>query len=325
MRVLILVQDKQRVNLDNLYSSIAEKCDFCEIKRLSSNEQASLKNYFLRNIEVSKYDRIVFFLRFKKEIKQRKFIQSIPNLVILEHDAFQNYTGGKYHGKFSEHYRLLPWVRIICSGYNVIQKLKNEGFDVHFVSKGYDSGILYNTHSERDIYLGFVGSTKNKLYIKRKAIIDKMIKNHSLFATRTNSADEYRNTLNRIKIFFSADIGFGEYMIKNFEAMACGCLLLAYDQGESENKALGFINMKNVVLYKNYKDACEKLEFLKNNPDKIINIAAAGQKLVEFTRTNKHIGKQIANALIPPLRKPVIKKSFLGLKKQISWEEPGID
>lgn len=42
-------------------------------------------------MDVSRYDRILFFLRFKKEMRQVRFIRSVPNLVILEHDAYQNY------------------------------------------------------------------------------------------------------------------------------------------------------------------------------------------------------------------------------------------
>ncbi len=38
-----------------------------------------------------RYDRIVFFLRFKQEIRLAGFIRSIPNLAILDHDAYQNY------------------------------------------------------------------------------------------------------------------------------------------------------------------------------------------------------------------------------------------
>jgi hypothetical protein len=106
---------------------------------------------------VFRYDRIVFFLRFKQEIRQAGFIRSIPNLVILEHDAYQNYIPG---------------------------------------------------------------------------------------------GEEYCATLNRIRFFVSADVGMGEYMIKNFEAMACGCVLLAFDQGAAENQALGFKGMVNVVFYK---------------------------------------------------------------------------
>ena len=65
--------------------------------------------------------------------------------------------------------------------------------------------------------------------------------------------------LNRIRFFVSADIGMGEYMIKNFEAMACGCVLLAYDQGELENEALGFIDMHNIVLYRRLDELRDKL------------------------------------------------------------------
>jgi len=322
MRVLLLVQDKQRVNLDSFYRAISEHSESCEIRRLSANQQADLKNYFFDTIDTEQYDRIIFFLRFKKEIKQRKFIQTVPNLVILEHDASQNYTGGKYHGEFSKHYRALPWSRIICSGYTITQQLQAEGFDAHFVGKGYDSDYLYNTHQTRDIDLAFVGSTHNKLYKERKAILEKMASEKSLKIMRTNTPEEYLQTLNRIKIFFSADIGLGEYMIKNFEAMACGCLLLAFDHGELENNTLGLIDMENIVLYKNYDEACKKLDWLISHPDEVKHITIAGQQLVEQTRTVKLMGQQVAETLKAPLRQPMHKKKLFGLFNQVDWKEP---
>ncbi|PWQ88553.1 glycosyltransferase, partial [Enterococcus faecium] len=82
------------------------------------------------------------FLRFKQEIRQVAFIRTVPNLVILEHDAYQSYIPCKYTGKFSAHYRQLPWARVISSGYMVSERLRQEGFDAVFVPKGYDEQLL---------------------------------------------------------------------------------------------------------------------------------------------------------------------------------------
>ena len=76
----------------------------------------------------------------------------------------------------------------------------------------------------------------------------------------------------------SADTGMGEYMLKNFEAMAAGCVLLSQDQGAEENEAVGFRHMENVVLYQNAEEALEHLESLRSSPDLCARLAAAGRR-----------------------------------------------
>jgi len=318
MKTLFLVQKDQRVILDRFYDSICRHLGDCELRHLSSSEQDDLRGYF-RTIDAGSYDRIIFFLRFKKEIKQARFIRSLPNLVILEHDAYQNYIEGKYRGKFSEHYRQLPWARIINSGYEVSEKLKAEGFDSVFVPKGYDQAQLKNLNQDRDIELGFLGSIEHKTYRKRKELLQALSETESLVVARTNSGDEYLAMLNRIKMFVGADIGFGEYMIKNFEAMACGCLLLTWNQGDSENRVLGFKDMENVVLFNSLKELREKLNKLRGNPARIESIAANGQKLVESHYSWEALGAKVAEATKLPLREKVIK-SFFGIKRYSSVE-----
>src|SRR5690606_5657030 len=168
MKVLFLVQKEQRAILDRLYDGVAANCD-CDLRWLSSEDQRNLRRYFRREVDVSRYDRIVFFLRFKQEMRQAGFIRTVPNLVILEHDAYQNYIPCKYTGKFSAHYRKLPWARVISSGYRVSERLREEGFDAVFVPKGYDEQLLSDQGRERDIELAFVGSTKSVAYSGRKA------------------------------------------------------------------------------------------------------------------------------------------------------------
>jgi len=301
MKVLLLVQKEQRVILDRLYDGIAAHCD-CELRWLDRFEQADLRGYFRRSVEVDRYARIVFFLRFKQEIRQVAFIRSVPNLVILEHDAYQNYIPCKYTGKFSAHYRRLPWARVISSGSVVAERLRGEGVDALFVPKGYDQTLLRDLGRERDIELAFVGSTQSGAYSARKALLDELAALENLVVTRTNSGDDYLNTLNRIRFFVSADVGMGEYMIKNFEAMACGCVLLAYDQGEAENRALGFVDMENLVLYRDVGELRDKLARLRAEPELAARIAAAGKALAEREYSFARIGQRIVEALEPPLR-----------------------
>lgn len=301
MKILFLVQKEQRVILDRLYDSVSKNA-VTDIHWLTSTEQDNLKSYFKKHIKLNDYDRVIIFLRFKKELRQVAFIQTIPNLVILEHDAYQNYIECKYSGRFSTYYKKLPWARVLSSGAEVTRRLKEEGVDAVFVPKGYDQELLSNQGIERDIELGFVGSIKSATYSHRKDFLEQLDREEELLVTRTNSGQEYVDTLNRIRFFVSADIGMGEYMIKNFEAMACGCVLFAYDQGQEENEALGFIDMHNVVLYKTLEDFRNKLYVLREDVVLAKSIAKKGQALVEESYTFEKIGEQIVHALKAPLR-----------------------
>lgn len=318
MKVLLLVQKEQRAILDRLYEGIAAYCE-CEVRWLSSDEQRNLRGYFRREVDVERYDRIVFFLRFKQEVRQVGFIRTIPNLVILEHDAYQNYIPCKYTGKFSAHYRKLPWAGVICSGFMVSERLREEGFDAVFVPKGYDQSLLQLQTRERDIELAFVGSTNSVAYSGRKALLDELGQVENLLVTRTKSGEEYCDTLNRIRFFVSADVGMGEYMIKNFEAMACGCVLLAFDQGAEENRALGFVDMHNIVLYRDIPQLREKLSQLRENNLLAGEISRNGQTLVEERFTFHALGKAIVDAMQAPLRSMPAISWVDRLRSRLGW------
>ena len=84
--------------------------------------------------------------------------------------------------------------------------------------------------------------------------------------------------------------------------MACGCVLFAYDQGQEENEALGFIDMHNIVLYTTLEDFRSKLSLLREDNDLAERIATNGQALVESKYSFAEIGKQIVDSLKAPLR-----------------------
>jgi glycosyltransferase involved in cell wall biosynthesis len=316
MKVLLLVQKEQRAILDRLYDGIAAHCE-CDLRWLSSAEQRDLRGYFRREVDVSQYQRIVFFLRFKQEIRQAGFIRTLPHLVILEHDAYQNYIACKYTGQFSAHYRKMPWVRVLSSGYQISQRLRAEGFDAAFVPKGYDQSLLSDQGLARDIELGFVGSLNSVAYSGRKALLDELGRVETLLVTRTKSGAEYCQTLNRIRFFASADVGMGEYMIKNFEAMACGCVLLAYDQGEAENRALGLQDMHNVVFYTRIDQLQEKLAVLRADPALAERIARNGRDLAVARFSFAAIGQQIVEEMRAPLRERAPLNLWQRLRRRV--------
>ena len=272
-------------------------CDL-DLRRLDSTEQRNLASYFKQHVDLNQYDRILLFLRFKTQIRQVPFLRTLPDLVIIEHDACQNYIpGSKYYGKFSRHYAALPWAKILVSGANLAARLIAEGCDAHFVSKGYDHRLLRNLHNQRSIQLGFVGNLTRDVYHERRNLLGEAERTLGLTATKTNSGTDYLHALNNIRFFLSADIGFDEYMVKNFEAMACGCLLIAYDQGTTENQALGLRDMENVVLYQDIATLKHKLDQLKSDHEMADSIAAKGQKLAEKRFKFETIGKQIVDEI----------------------------
>ena len=197
----------------------------------------------------------------------------------------------------------MPWVRVLSSGCVVTERLQQEGFDALFVPKGYDQTLLSDQGRERDIELAFVGSTNSVAYSGRKELLDKLAQVEPLVVTRTKSGQDYCDTLNRIRFFVSADVGMGEYMIKNFEAMACGCVLLAYDQGDAENRALGLQDMHNVVFYTDIPELQNRLALLRNDSDLAARIALNGRDLAVSGFSFDAIGARIVRDLTPALRK----------------------
>jgi len=293
MKVMLLVMDEQRVILDRLYEVARDHCDDCVIYRLSKQQQMNL-GPFLASVNYQDFDRVVIFSRVKRLVRQLSVLKCIPGLIFLEHDAYQNYMPeSKYIGVYSRLYRRLPSCRALVSGAVVARRMQAEDIDAVFVSKGYDEQMLHNTGTARDIPVGFLGSLKSTEYAQRKALLESLARRTGMLVTRTASGREYLETLNRIKIFVSADLGMGEFMIKNFEAMACGCVLLAWSQGE-EDKLLGFEDMENVVFYHSEDEAVQKLELLRREPELAARIASKGQAFAESRYSFARVGQDLA-------------------------------
>ncbi|MGV8604676.1 glycosyltransferase family 1 protein, partial [Pseudomonas aeruginosa] len=68
MKVLFPVQKEQRASMDRLYNGIASHRE-CDTRWLSIEEQADLRRYFRKHVDVSRYDRILSLLRISKKIR----------------------------------------------------------------------------------------------------------------------------------------------------------------------------------------------------------------------------------------------------------------
>lgn len=303
MRVLVLTTTPREPDNHLLWEGLREFADV-DLRHLAKDDQRHLTR-LLKRYDLESYDRVVLDLLFRHASRHARALSSIAGLVLYEEDACQEFISiSKWHGKFSAFYRKLPHARVIFTGSHVAERFRASGVDACFLPKGHDSSKLYDMEKQRDIALGFIGRLASDAYQERRAFLERAAAEHGLQILRTRPGDEYREALNRIAVFLSADIGLGEYMAKNFEAMACGCLLMAYRQGHGEEEALGLVDEKNVVLYGDFCEFSEKLNRLRAEPDLLKRIAGAGQAYAQKRFDYAKQSRDLYGFLLPEPREP---------------------
>ncbi|MGH8352413.1 MAG: glycosyltransferase family protein [Pseudomonas sp.] len=303
MRVLVLTATQRQPDLATLYAHLGRLVDL-DLHVLDKERQRNLRRT-LAPIDPSVYQRILLDLPFKHVYRQAAFLSGLPGLLIYEEDACQNYLPtSRWQGMFSRFYRRLPQARILVTGASVARRLTDEGFDVRFMPKGFDPSMLFFEPGERDIELGFIGRTASAAYTGRKELLERLAACEPLQMLRAEPGEPYRKMLNRIRYFISADVGFGEYMAKNFEAMACGCVLLAWRQG-SEEPAIGLEEGRQLLLYSDLNELRGQLQALRADPVWAQGLADAGRSFVDAHLGYPRLASQLAALLAEPWPVPV--------------------
>ncbi|MDE3737579.1 MULTISPECIES: glycosyltransferase [Pseudomonas] len=298
MKVLALSSAGREPDFSCVYGRLREQVDL-DLKILDKDAQRNLRRT-LSGVDLSAYDRILVDLHFKNIHRQTRFLSRLSGLLIYEEDACQNYLdSSRWRGRFSRFYRALPNARIVVTGASVAERLRGEGFKVHFIPKGYDPRLIFLEGGERDIELGFIGRTASAAYQDRKRLLDRLAAEDSLQLLRTAPGEPYRKMLNRIRYFISADVGLGEYMAKNFEAMACGCVLLAWRQG-SEEPAIGLEDGVHLLLYSDVDELRGHLARLREDSSLEQSIAEAGRRFVEQHLSHLLLAEHLLNVLEEP-------------------------
>jgi hypothetical protein len=302
MNVLALSSANRLPDFSPVFAHLGKQVDL-DLEILDKTAQRHLHRFF-SSVDCSRYDRVLVDLHFKHIFRQTGALRGLSGLLIYEEDACQNYLeNSRWHGAFSRFYRNLPNARIVVTASGVMARLRQEGFPAHFIPKGYDPGTLFVENTARDIELGFIGRTASAVYGERKRFLERLASEEGLRILRAEPGAPYRRMLNRIRYFVSADIGLGEYMAKNFEAMACGCVLLAYRQG-GEEAALGLEEGVHLLLYSDMAELRGHLARLRENPALAQEIAAAGRQFVESSFTYPRLASRLAELLETPWPAP---------------------
>lgn len=299
MRVLVLTARQRLPDLSSLYRSLGQWLEL-EVRRLDKEQQRRLPGE-LASIDFSAYARVLLDLPFRHVRQHWRFLRQLPGLLIYEEDACQNYLpSSRWRGAFSQFYGRLPDARVVVTGARISEQLRGEGFDVHWMAKGYDPEQVYFEPNPRDIELGFIGRIASKVYAGRHELLLALSRREPLQILRTEPGAPYREMLNRIRYFVSADVGLGEYMAKNFEAMACGCVLLAWRQGGEEER-LGLQHGRHLLLYSSLDELCTHLALLRGDPARAREIAEQGRLWAESQQSYVHLAERLAHLLMEPL------------------------
>lgn len=312
MRLLVVTRAQRARSLDTLYNGLASGFEQIDIHRLDKDEVHDIRPY-LRRTDFSAWDRVLFDIPLRRVGRAAADLASIRGLVFYEEDACQEFVAqSKYRNRFARDFAALPNARLIVTSYYIRDYMCSKGIEAYCIPKAYDDAALSDLARVRDIDLAFIGRVKSKVYNERRNLLLSLQDQFGLQMLRTETVDAYHDLLNRIRIFVSADIGFNEYMAKNFEAMACGCLLLA-KRHSSEAERLGFIDMYNVVHYDTLEEARERVQMLLANPELISRIAERGKELVnECHRLSSRVAEFTAVLQMSPLSVPAPRAGRLG-------------
>ena len=97
--IIILSHQNRLPSVGRLFEPLINKLG-ANLFELDAKEHKNLKATF-KKLNVTKYDLIVIDLHFKKLIKVRKLLQTLPKLVFIDEDACQNFIPkSKWFGQF---------------------------------------------------------------------------------------------------------------------------------------------------------------------------------------------------------------------------------
>lgn len=294
---LLLTYRNRSINLDSAFDVVA-KASSIRLIRLSKFQARHL-GWTLWRLKTRRYHKVLVDLPFKYIQSQARYLRDTQQLFIYEEDACQDrLSGSKWQGQFTDFYRSLPNLTLLTTGYATADHFISQGIRARFAPKGYDDSVLvFDETQPRSIRLGFIGRLTAAVYAHRKEMLEAARERLGCQLLRTTSIDEYRTALHSIRFFLSADIGLGEYMAKNFEALACGCVLVAWRQGNGEEARLGLEDGVNCILYSSLDEADEKIRGVEANPDRYRAIQREGIRLARERYSHTMLGELFVSFL----------------------------
>jgi glycosyltransferase involved in cell wall biosynthesis len=321
MKVLLICKARTPVPQTTMWEALG---GLCELDRVEFGE-AEMEQYAvaLARQPFARYDRVLLDQNIRRIARQYPALRSVPNLVFLEQDACQEFIpDSPWRGRYAAVFRDVGRLRVLVCNRTCERAFQGAGLDCGYLPKAVDERVIANLQQPRDIEFGHIGRIKHAAYSGRRGLLESVQAPLGLQVLRTEYGDRgaYNVMLNRIRFFVSADVGMNEYMFKNFEAMAAGCVLIAKRQPAMEQEALGFEDMRHLVLYDDARELLAKAERLRREPELGAQIAAAGQALVRERHQMGRRAGELYQLLQPPIREA--RPLSFGEKVRHLWSRP---
>jgi hypothetical protein len=314
MKYLVIRQQHKRTKA--IWDTLARELPL-RLEVVDADDRARFRT-LMQELAQHDYDRVVFDCNIRSIGRDYRLLQGIRNLVIFDNDLYHHFHDkSAYFGLFVSLLKTLPPHRVISTGLFTVENFRQRGLNISYLPKSYDPDYVHFLNTPRDIEFAFVGRIKHKIYTQRRTFLEELRRELDLKIIKTSEDSCYNETLNRIRFFLSADLGLNEFMAKNFEAMAAGCILCAVPTSTEEAAILGFEDMKNIVFYSSLNELKTKLDHLRSNPALENRIADAGRKLVEARHSDYHRAAEIRAILSEPMAPapPLLFKDHLNLLK----------
>ncbi len=302
MKVLLIFKADTPIPLEPMWAALGRHC---ELVRVAFTDD-DLDDYAaaLGRLDFRGCDRVLLDQNLRRIGAQYPALRAVPNLVFLDHDACQHFLpDSRWHRKYDVVLRDIGRLRVLVPNRTCELAFRAAGVDSAYLPKCYNPEHISCLGQTRDIEFGHIGRLKNRIYAQRRRLLATVGRSVELQYLRTEDGDYpgYNRLLNRIRFFISADIGYNEYMFKNFEAMAAGCVLVAKRQPAIEQEALGFVDMENVVLYDGADELLTKVQLLRKDLPRADAIAESGRRLVESRHTMSQRGEELFELLQPEI------------------------
>ena len=163
---------------------------------------------------------------------------------------------------------------VFCPLMQGVREFAKHGIKANWVSQGYDPEIHHRLSSPRDYDIGFVGTDGG---IPRKFYLQELRERYP------NTYIGHAPYLKMGEIYSRSKIGFNytnqQDMMRSYEIMACGALLLMYLTCDENISQLGYQPQTHFVSFSHPTEMFEKINYYLVHEEERRRIAEAGYQL----------------------------------------------
>lgn len=302
MKVLWISSESNKDRFYGFTEQLKQSCELTECWLDAKQQKHVVKAVGAKQIKT--YDRILLQLPVSVLLKQTAYLRCVPHLVLLQPALASVALGNaKDFERYLKFIAQAPWIRVLTPAGLLEQDLRKNKVDVAGVPIGINMAWFKDKAAERTHWAAIIGDLEQPDIKSRRHLLFDIKTQNKLQIFDEEKVPALNDQLNNVGVVVVSDEGWKHYRALGFQAMASGALLLTWDRGEVENRACGFEDMENVMLYKDAKSAQAKLNFLKRHPEQLEMISAKGMQLAQQRHSNVALAKSVFAELERPLKK----------------------